>query len=441
MTKGYVDIDREILRTLTPPKKAYYLLIGLCLAGLAYGAFCEAYQILTGMGSTGLMHPVMWGIYLISFVFWVGIAHSGTLISAILYLFRAPWRTPIARSAEAMTVFAVMAAAIFPLIHLGRVWIFYWLIPYPNQRYLWPNFQSPLVFDFVAVSTYFTVSSLFWFTGLIPDLATARDASQGLRRRIYGVLALGWVGSHHQWRHYGWTYLLMAALATPLVISVHSVVSWDFALAIIPGYHNTLFAPYFVAGAIQSGLSMVLTLLIPLRRVFKFEPYITDRTLENLAKTMIFTSLILGYSYLVEYFMAWYSGNSVELDTYVWRAVGEYAPQFWIMIVFNAVLPLLFFFRTVRTRPAFLFSIAILVNIGMFLERFVIIVGSIAHDFDPYSWGIYSPNWVELGIMIGSFSLFFLCFLLFVKLLPSISMAEMKEGLGSRENGKAESIG
>ena len=425
----YTDINREVLRTLTPPGRAYYLVIGLCLIGIVYGAFCEGYQILTGMGSTGLMHPVMWGIYLIQFVFWVGIAHSGTLISAILYLFRAPWRTPIARSAEAMTVFAVMAASIFPLIHLGRVWIFYWLIPYPNQRHLWPNFQSPLIFDFVAVSTYFTVSSLFWYTGLIPDLAAIRDSSQGLRKRIYGILSLGWVGSHHQWRHYGWTYLLMAALATPLVISVHSVVSWDFALAIIPGYHSTIFGPYFVAGAIQSGLAMVLTLLIPLRRIFKFETVITMKTLESLAKTMIFTSLILGYSYLVEYFMAWYCGNRVERDTFVWRALGEYGPQFWIMIGCNAVLPLLFFFKTIRTRPGFLFGIAILVNLGMWFERFVIIVGSIAHDFDPYVWGIYAPNWVEFGIMIGSFSVFFLCFLLFVKFLPSISMTEMKEGL------------
>jgi Ni/Fe-hydrogenase subunit HybB-like protein len=425
----YADIDRKILRMLSPPNKPYYALLGLCLLGIAFGTFCEIYQILTGMGNTGLMHPVMWGIYLISFVFWVGIAHSGTLISAILFLFRASWRTAIARSAEAMTVFAVMAAAIFPLIHLGRVWIFYWLIPYPNQRYLWPNFQSPLFFDFVAVSTYFTVSSLFWYTGLIPDLAAVRDTSGGLRRKIYGILSLGWTGSHRQWRHFGWAYLLMAGFATPLVISVHSVVSWDFALAIIPGYHSTIFAPYFVAGAIQSGLSMVLTLLIPLRRIFRLEAFITPKTLESLAKTMIFTCLVIGYSYLVEYFMAWYSGNSVERDTFLWRAIGNYAPQFWIMVVFNALLPLLFFFKRIRTHPGCLFIIAILVNIGMWFERFVIIVGSIAHDLDPYVWGVYTPNWVELGIMIGSFSVFFLLFLLFVKFLPSISMAEMKEGL------------
>ena len=425
----YSEINQNVLRTLTAPGRTYYVLLGLCVAGILFGTFCEIYQFYGGMGVTGLMHPVMWGVYLISFVFWIGIAHSGTLISAILYLFRASWRTTIARSAEAMTVFALVAAAIFPIIHLGRVWIFYWLIPYPNQRDLFPNFQSPLVFDFVAVSTYFTVSSIFWYTGLVPDLAVVRDGTVGVRRKIYGFLSLGWIGSYHQWHHYGWTYLLLAALATPLVISVHSVVSWDFALAIIPGYHSTIFAPYFVAGAIQSGLAMVLTLLIPLRRFFGFDKVIPAKTLESIAKTMIFTSLIVGYAYVVEYFMAWYSGNRVERDTYVWRAIGDYAPQFWIMVLFNAVLPLLFFVKKIRTSLTCLFVIAILANIGMWYERFVIIVGSIAHDFNPYVWGIYTPNWVEIGIMIGSFSLFFLLFLLFVKLLPPISITEVKEEL------------
>jgi Ni/Fe-hydrogenase subunit HybB-like protein len=422
-------LDDTILRTLSLPGRRYYALLGVCLFGILVGAGCEAYQFFVGMGVTGLMHPVMWGVYLVSFVFWVGIAHSGTLISAILFLFRASWRTPIARSAEAMTIFAIMSASIFPLIHLGRVWIFYWLIPYPNQRDLWPNFQSPLVFDFLAVSTYFTVSGLFWFTGLLPDLATVRDRSSGLRRRIYGWLSLGWTGSHFQWRHYRGAYLLFAALATPLVISVHSVVSWDFALAIIPGYHSTLFAPYFVAGAIHSGLAMVLTLLIPLRRFFGFEEIITVKTLESIAKTMIFMALILGYAYLVETFMAWYGGNEVERETFLWRAVGHYAPLFWMMVLFNVAIPMAFFFRAVRTRIGSLFAVSILVNIGMWCERYVIIVGSIAHDFDPYVWGNYSPTWVELGILLGSFSVFFLFFLLFAKFLPSVSIAEMKEEL------------
>ena len=285
------------------------------------------------------------------------------------------------------------------------------------------------MFDFVAVSTYLTVSTIFWYTGLVPDLAVVRDHTSGIRRKIYGLMSLGWMGSHQHWRHYGWSYLLLAALATPLVISVHSVVSWDFALAIIPGYHSTIFAPYFVAGAIQSGLAMVLMLLVPLRRFLGLEKLIPARTFESIAKTMIFTSLVIGYAYAIEYFMAWYGGNTVERDTYLWRAIGHYAPQFWIMVVFNAVVPLGFFFKKVRTNLKCLFAIAILVNIGMWYERFVIIVGSIAHDFNPYAWGIYTPNWVEIGIMIGSFSLFFLLFLLFVKLLPSISITEVKEEL------------
>ena len=427
--RDYPTVDREVLKALSKPERVYYLLLGLSIAGILLGTACEIYQFSVGMGVTGLMHPVMWGIYLICFVFWIGIAHSGTLISAILYLFRARWRTAVARSAEAMTVFALMAAGIFPIIHLGRVWIFYWLIPYPNPMNVWPNFQSPLMFDFVAVNTYLTVSCLFWFTGLVPDLAVVRDRTSGIRRRIYGFFSLGWTGSHKQWRHYGWSYLLLAGLATPLVISVHSVVSWDFAVAIIPGYHSTIFAPYFVAGAILSGLSMVLVLVIPIRRIFRFEDLIPLETLESIAKMIIFMSLIIGYSYLIESFMAWYSGNMIERDSYLWRAIGHYAPQFWIMVLFNAVFPLAFFIKRIRTSLAWLFIIALLVNIGMWYERFVIIVGSIAHDFDPYVWGIYYPNWVELGLMVGSFSIFFFLFLLFIKFAPAISIAEVKEGL------------
>jgi len=428
-TLSYSEIDREVLRTLSPPAKVYYLLVGACFTGILLGASCWAYQILTGLGAAGVMHPVNWGTYLVNFVFWVGIAHSGTLISAILYLFRARWRTAIARSAEAMTVFAVATAGLFPFIHLGRVWIFYWILPYPNQRNLWPNFQSPLIFDMIAISTYLTVSILFWYTGLIPDLAVVRDRSRGIRRKLYGLLSLGWLGAHHQWRHYGAAYLFFAALATPLVISVHSVVSWDFALSIVPGWHSTIFAPYFVAGAIHSGLAMVLTLLIPLRWIFKFEQFITMRVLENIAKVIILPGLIVGYAYGVEFFMAWYSGNMVERDTFIWRAIGDYAPQFWVMVLFNSVLPLAFFFKGVRTSIGCLLGIAFLVNIGMWYERYVIIVGSMAHEFIPHAWGLYSPSWVEFGIMLGSFSLFFFLFLLFVKHLPSVSITEIKEDL------------
>ena len=375
----------------------------------------------------GQNNPVAWGTYLINFVFWVGIAHSGTLISAILHLFRAGWRNPIARAAETMTVFAVCTAGIFPFIHLGRVWMVYFMLPYPNQRDLWPNFTSPLMFDVVAISTYLTVSSLFWYTGMLPDLAAIRDRSTGLRYKIFRVLSLGWTGRLEHWRHYTRGYLFFAALATPLVISVHSVVSWDFALGIVPGWHTTIFAPYFVAGAIHSGLAMVLTLMIPLRKLFRYERIITMSVLENVAKTIILTGMIVGFAYATEFFIAWYSHNSIEIEVFRWRAAGHYKVGFWIMVICNTVIPLLFFFKRIRTRTLWLFVISIIVNIGMWYERFVIIITSVGRDFLPHAWGLYSPTLIEYGIMFGAFSLFFLMFVLFVKHMPSVSMTEMKE--------------
>ncbi len=422
-------IDGTVLDTLTPPRRAYWLTLGALAVGILIGVACWSYQILVGIGVGGQNNPVAWGTYLINFVFWVGIAHSGTLISAILYLFRAGWRNPIARAAETMTVFAVCTAGLFPLIHLGRVWVVHYMLPYPNQRNLWPNFQSPLVFDLIAISTYLTVSSLFWYTGMLPDIATARDRAAGWRKRFYTVLSLGWTGEHEQWRHYSRGYLFFAALATPLVISVHSVVSWDFALAIVPGWHSTIFAPYFVAGAIHSGLAMVITLMIPLRAIFNYREIITDDVLDNVAKTIILTGLIVGFAYATEYFIAWYSHNIVEIESFRWRAVGDYWVAFWIMVVCNSLVPLLFFFRKFRRSVPWLFGISILVNIGMWYERFVIIAGGPAHDFMPHSWGLYRPSAVEFGIMLGTFCLFFFLFLLFVKHLPSISMTEMKETL------------
>ena len=374
-------------------------------------------------------NPVHWGTYLINFVFWVGIAHSGTLISAILHLFRAGWRNPIARAAETMTVFAVCTAGLFPFIHLGRVWMVYYMLPIPNQRTLWPNFQSPLMFDVVAISTYLTVSSLFWYTGMLPDLAIIRDRATGLRKKIFRILSLGWTGAHEQWRHYTRIYLFFAALATPLVISVHSVVSWDFALGIVPGWHTTIFAPYFVAGAIHSGLAMVLTLMIPLRKIFRYEKIITIRVLEMVAKTIIFTGLIVGYAYATEFFIAWYSHNEAEMEVFRYRPTGDYAIGFWIMVSCNTLAPLLFFVKKIRTTIAWLFAISIVVNIGMWFERFVIIITSVGRDFIPHAWGLYSLTMVEFGIMLGSFCLFFFLFLLFVKHMPSVSMTEMKETL------------
>ena len=399
----------------------------LLVFGVGIGGLCWVYQIFVGIGVGGQNNPVAWGTYLINFVFWVGIAHSGTLISAILHLFRAGWRNPIARAAETMTVFAVCVAGLFPFVHLGRVWMVYYMLPIPNQRGLWPNFQSPLMFDVIAISSYLSVSVLFWYTGLLPDLATIRDRTDGIRKKIFAVLSLGWTGAQSQWLHHSRAYLFFAALATPLVISVHSVVSWDFALGVVPGWHTTIFAPYFVAGAIHSGLAMVITLMIPLRKIFHYERFITMTVLENIAKTILLTGLIVAFAYGTEIFMAWYSQNPVEIETFRWRIRGEYGLQFWIMVICNTMIPMLFFIKKIRTSLVWLLVVSIFINVGMWFERFVIIVGSVAHDFIPHAWGLYAPTLVEFGIMLGSFCLFFFLFLLFVKHMPSLAMAELKE--------------
>jgi len=430
-------INHDIFATLKAPGRAYYLLLGMTFLRVGLGAICWLYQIRTGIGVAGLNNPVGWGVYITNFVFWVGIAHSGTLISAILYLLRARWRTSVFRSAEAMTVIAIMTAGLFPLIHLGKPWFFYWLLPYANQRDLWPNFQSPLVWDVFAVMTYFIVSVMFLFLGLIPDLATLRDHWKGARRRLYSVLSLGWRGSSREWRHYTRAYGFFAALATPLVVSVHSVVSWDFAMSIIPGWHSTIFAPYFVAGAIHSGLAMVITLLIPIRRIFGLYDYLTERHFENLAKLVVLTGLIVGYSYLMEFFIAWYSGNPAEQDVFLFRISGEYSGFFWQMVLFNLVLPLTFLWKRVRTSIPSLLVIGILINVGMWIERFVIIVTSLSHDYLPYAWGSYRPTMIEIGITVGSFSWFFMLFLIFLKVFPSVSITEMKEHVGKVSGGRA----
>ncbi|MBA2881022.1 molybdopterin-containing oxidoreductase family membrane subunit [Desulfosalsimonas propionicica] len=424
---SFQEIDNTVAATLEPPGRFYWGVVGLLFCGVLVGAFCWGWQIMVGIGAGGQNSPVNWGTYLINFVFWVGIAHSGTLISAILYLLRAQWRNPIARAAETMTVFAVCTAGLFPFIHLGRVWMVYYMLPVPNQRTLWPNFQSPLMFDVVAISTYLIVSVLFWYTGMLPDLAIIRDRATGVRKKVFSVLSLGWTGRYEHWRHYTRGYLLFAALATPLVISVHSVVSWDFALGVIPGWHTTIFAPYFVAGAIHSGLAMVLTLMIPMRKIFRAERIITMHVLESVAKTIVFTGLIVGFAYGTEYFIAWYSQNTVEMEVFSFRSTGGFALSYWIMVVCNSLVPLLFFFKRIRTHIFWLFGISIVVNIGMWFERFVIIISSVSHDFLPNAWGQYAPTAIEYGIMLGSFSLFFFLYFLFVKHLPAISMTEMKE--------------
>jgi molybdopterin-containing oxidoreductase family membrane subunit len=403
-------------------------LFAIDLVVLAFGIVCWIVMIEEGLGLAGYVPPVYWAVFITDFVFWVGIAHSGTLISAILFLFRAQFRTAVYRISETMTVFAVMTAGLFPLIHLGRVWYFYYLIPYTNQRLLWPNFRSPLVWDFFAISTYFTISSLFLYLGLVPDIAAARDRTTiRWRRRFYSMLSLGWQGTDRQWRHYNRAYLFLAALATPLVLSVHSVVSWDFAMGIVPGWHSTIFAPYFVAGAIFSGVGMVITLVVPLRKAFHLEDYIDEYHLDNLGKLLILTSSIVFYAYLVEFFLAWYSGSPFERGVFWDRAFGQYAWASWIMYTCNCIIPLAVWFKRVRTSWFWMFIISICVNIGMWFERFVIIIQSLAHEFMPYTWDYYTPRLVEYGITAGSFAWFFMWFLLFIKFLPSMAIAELKE--------------
>jgi molybdopterin-containing oxidoreductase family membrane subunit len=425
----YRNVADKVLRAISLPGPAYKALLGLCVALVIMAASTWTYQAHTGVGVTVKNNPVGWALYITTFVFWVGIAHSGTAISAILFLLRAKWRTSIFRTSEAMTLFAVATAGLFPIIHLGRLWRFYYLFPYPNQRDLWVNFKSPLAWDMVAIGTYFTISATFLFVGMIPDLAVVRDRSTGLRKLFYGLLSLGWHGSAREWRNYLKAYIIFAGLATPLVISVHSVVSWDFAVSIVPGWHTTIFAPYFVAGAIHSGFAMVLTLLIPLRKVFRVEDLITRRQLEQMAKVIILTGLIVGYAYGTEFFVAWYSGNDVELDTFIYRATGDYAAAYWIMVTCNSIIPLLFFFKKVRTNIVLLFFISILVNVGMWFERFVIIVTSLSHDYLPHAWGTIEIHWPDMLMLIGSFGWFLMWILIFLRTMPWIAVAEVREAL------------
>ncbi len=382
---------------------------------------------LTGVGVWGNNQPVAWAFPIINFVFWVGIGHAGTLISAILFLFRQQWRTSINRFAEAMTIFAVMCAGLFPAIHIGRPWLAYWLFPIPNQMDLWPQFRSPLMWDVFAVSTYATVSALFWYVGMIPDLATLRDrAKNRIAQFAYGLFALGWTGSTRHWHRYEKAYLLLAALATPLVLSVHSVVSFDFAVSQLPGWHTTIFPPYFVAGAIYGGFAMVLTLAVPARYLFGLKDLITPRHLENMCKVMLGTGLIVGYAYAVEFWVAWYSGHHYEQYVFLNRPLGPYAWAFWTMITCNIIIPQLLWFKWCRLNPWTIIIAAMAVNVGMWFERFVIVITSLHRDFLPSSWAMFHPTWVDIGMLIGSFGLFFTFFLLFCKFLPMVSMAEVK---------------
>ncbi len=430
--KTFEQVDDEIAATLGP-SKGWLIGLGLSIAAMLVGASAWTYQIYAGLGHAGYTPPVMWGVYIITFVFWVGIGHAGTLISAILYLFRAGFRTTIYRVSEAMTVFAVMTAGLFPIIHIGRPWKFFWLIPYPNWRLLWPNFKSPLVWDVFAISTYLTISTTFLYIGLIPDIAVLRDREKNpTRRLILSILSLGWRNTDVEWRHFTRAYLFLAAFSTPLVLSVHSVVSFDFAMALTPGWHATIFPPYFVAGAIFSGFAMVWTIAIPMRKWWRLEHYITLNHLDATAKVVLFTSLVVGTAYLIEFFIAWYSGVEVE-QSYFWnRVFGQWWWSAWIMLICNMALPMSLWSQKLRRNPTWLFILSIFINIGMWYERFVIVVPSLSHEFEPWQWTAYLPSWVDVAFIIGSFGWFFMWFLLFVRQLPVMAIIEVKEIVPAR---------
>jgi Ni/Fe-hydrogenase subunit HybB-like protein len=409
------------------PDFKFIAALGFTLTMLLVGAVSLGLSFYYGTGLWGNNNPVGWALPIVNFVFWVGIGHAGTLISAILYLFRQKWRNGIARFAEGMTIFAVITALIFPLIHTGRPWLAHWLLPLPNSNHIWVNFTSPLLWDVFAVSTYFTVSFVFWYVGLIPDFGTMRDRTKNkIKKIIYSAASLGWRGSNRHWQNYEMMYLILAGFATPLVLSVHTIVSFDFAVSILPGWHTTIFPPYFVAGAVFSGFAMVQNVLIFIRKIFNMEHIITMNTLENMNKIILLTGSMVGYAYIMEFFIAWYSGNPPELFTFLNRAFGPYSWAYWIMFSCNVIFPQLFWFKKVRTTIPLMFVIAVLVNVGMWFERFVITVTSLSRDFLPSSWAYYTPTLTDFGILIGSFGLFFTLLLLFTKTLPVVSIAELK---------------
>ena len=421
------DTISSIVLTRRSPL-AWFVGFGIAFLLVLLLMYAVAYLFAVGVGIWGIKIPVAWGFAIVNFVWWIGIGHAGTLISAILLLLHQEWRTSINRFAEAMTLFAVACAAMFPLLHLGRPWFFYWLFPYPNTMRIWPQFRSPLVWDVFAVSTYATVSFLFWYMGLIPDLATLRDrATRWVARTGYGFLALGWRGSAIHWRRYEIAYLLLAGLATPLVVSVHSVVSFDFTIAILPGWHSTIFPPYFVAGAIFSGFAMVMTLAIPLRRIYGLEDFITMRHLDNMAKVLLATGLIVAYGYFMETLMAWYSGNRYEEFMIVNRVFGPYALVYWLVMACNVLAPQALWFPRVRASVPALFVIALIVNVGMWLERYMIVVVSLHRDFMPSAWDMYSGTFWDWATLVGSIGLFLAMMFVFIRLLPVISIFELRE--------------
>ena len=441
-SKTISDVNSEILVNIENPHPAYYVALAIAVTALLVGIGFVALHFTYGLGLWNFRPPVYWAVDITNFVFWVGIGHAGTLISAILFLFRAKWRNTVNRSAEAMTIFAVICALVFPLIHMGRPWHgALWAVPLPNTNNLWVNFRSPLFWDVMAIGTYFTTSLLFWYMGLVPDLASIRDRVTGFKRLVYGVMSFGWRGTSKQWWHYEAGYGFLAALATPLVLSVHSVVSWDFAMSLQPGWHTTIFPPYFVAGAILSGCAMVYNLLLPVRYMFRLEKFILPEHLESLLRLTLLTSTIVFYAYSIEFFVAWYSGNPYEWALFEKRAVGPYSFYFWVMTFCNCIFPLAFWSRRVRNSIPVSFVICVLVNVGMWFERYNIILSSLVEDFVPARWGHFQPGLWEVMITLGSFGLFTTFYLVFVKFFPIVSLSEIKlimpKPLSSKASGGA----
>ncbi len=429
---GYNDIHEDVVRSIVKTGPKYY--ITLATAGsvtLLCFFFPWFYQLYYGIGAAGMNHPGVWGTYLASFIFWIGLSHSGTLLSCVLHLTNSSWRKAMYRSAEAMTLFSLVVAATYVMVHVGRPWFIHWAVPYPNQMELWPNFRSPLLFDVMAIATYITGSTIFIYMGSIPDFAAVRDRTSGWRNTMYTLLSLGWRGTDKEWHRLHWAYTFLAVLIIPLAVSVHSIVSWDFAMSIVPSLHQTIFAPYFVVGAIYSGTAGIVTVMFVLRKTMGFEQYITKLHFDNLGKLLLVLSLIWTYINGVELFTAWYSGTSEEYEALGYKLFGYYAWLYWEMILFCAVAPMLMFSTRFRTSFVPMLILSIAINIGMYTERFLIVATSLSRQYLPDAWGTYVPSPVEISIMVGSFALFTTLFLIFVKIFPSVSMYEVKETMAT----------
>jgi len=427
---SYAEVNQDILRTLLETGPKYWILLGITSTIALVCFFIPwMYQLNVGVGASGMNRNAVWGTYLSNFIFWIGLSHSGTLLSAVLHITQSSWRKAIYRSAEAMTLFSLMTAACFVMVHVGRVWFVHWSAPIPNEMGLWPNFRSPLLFDVMAITTYLTASSIFIYMGSVPDYAAVRDASTGLRRRLYTIFSFGWRGTEREWHTLGWAYTFFAVFVIPLAVSVHSIVSWDFAMSLVPGMHHTIFAPYFVCGAIYSGTAGIVTVMYLLRRFMKLERYIREIHLDNLGKLLLVLSLIWSYINILELFTGWYSGSSFEHEALKFKLFGYYAPLYWEMILFCAFVPLLMFWKKIRLNWNIMLFICILINIGMFTERFIIIATSLPRKFLPDSFGFYFPSMVEISITVGSFAIFTTLFLIFIKWTPCVSIYEVKETL------------